>query len=101
MHSCNEINLQKGEKPPDHLEKEEDCHDQYCHVCKHKGLVVLCDFCELVFHLDCVNPPLDEIPEDDWKCPVCKVSESRVRNKASPHDNDWSQVLGSEWYKII
>jgi len=31
---------------------------------------VACDFCPNVFHLDCLNPPLTEIPRERWMCPA-------------------------------
>merc|ERR1712062_516546 len=27
--------------------------------------------CSAVYHLACVEPPMTEVPEDDWHCPVC------------------------------
>jgi len=30
---------------------------------------VQCDFCPAVYHLDCLDPPLCEIPTDRWMCP--------------------------------
>ncbi len=29
-----------------------------------------CDFCPNVYHLDCLNPPLCEIPKERWMCPA-------------------------------
>ena len=34
------------------------------------GCLVSCDFCPLVFHLDCVHPPLSTHPSSVWMCPV-------------------------------
>ncbi len=30
---------------------------------------VACDYCPNIFHLDCLDPPLAEIPRDRWMCP--------------------------------
>ncbi len=65
---------QKGEELPE--PPEEDWHDAWCRVCKDGGDLLLCDYCELVYHMECVNPPLTELPEDKWKCPVCVVSNT-------------------------
>jgi len=43
-----------------------------CHVCvksSRVGSLVKCDYCPLSFHLDCLDPPLSEIPRDVWMCP--------------------------------
>ena len=43
-----------------------------CYVCcrtARAGPMVTCDFCPLSFHLDCLDPPMSEIPRDVWMCP--------------------------------
>jgi len=43
-----------------------------CYVCVKScrtGPLVRCDYCPLSFHLDCLDPPLSEIPRDVWMCP--------------------------------
>lgn len=32
--------------------------------------MVSCDFCPLIFHLDCLHPPLTIPPSSVWMCPV-------------------------------
>ncbi|KAF8774763.1 E3 ubiquitin-protein ligase UHRF1 like protein [Argiope bruennichi] len=53
-----------------------------CHICGGKDQPekqILCDECDLPYHLWCLTPPLAEIPEeDDWYCPECKVDETEV-----------------------
>lgn len=34
----------------------------------------MCDTCNLVYHLACLDPPLTVIPKGIWSCPRCKVS---------------------------
>ena len=58
--------------------EDEDHHDLYCKECKDGGDVLLCDYCRLVYHPKCVNPPLIDIPEGEWKCPRCLVSFSLI-----------------------
>lgn len=33
--------------------------------------ILLCDGCDREFHLYCLNPPLEQVPEGDWYCPDC------------------------------
>uniref|UniRef100_A0A7S4VXZ5 PHD-type domain-containing protein n=1 Tax=Ditylum brightwellii TaxID=49249 RepID=A0A7S4VXZ5_9STRA len=42
-----------------------------CAVCKEGGNLLICDTCEFGFHLDCVRPPLLNIPEGNWDCDDC------------------------------
>eukprot|EP00729_Bicosta_minor_P017136 gene17136-11195_t len=40
--------------------------------------LLLCDGCENGMHLDCMNPPLDSVPEGDWFCvECCKILSAR------------------------
>ena len=32
---------------------------------------VLCDICDGEYHFDCLVPPLNDVPKDDWFCPTC------------------------------
>mmetsp|Transcript_28711 Transcript_28711/g.43048 ORF Transcript_28711/g.43048 Transcript_28711/m.43048 type:complete len:379 (+) Transcript_28711:768-1904(+) len=42
-----------------------------CAVCKEGGNLLICDTCECGFHLNCVRPPLPNIPEGSWDCDDC------------------------------
>lgn len=40
---------------------------------------LLCDECNMAYHMYCLNPPLSKIPEDeDWYCPSCKNDATEV-----------------------
>ncbi len=39
---------------------------------------LFCEQCKYTTHMDCLNPPLDEIPTDDWYCPDCKNDSSEI-----------------------
>jgi hypothetical protein len=43
----------------------------YCTVCDDGGDLLLCDACHRCYHLLCLTPPLNEVPEGDWLCPHC------------------------------
>ncbi|TBU47473.1 RCC1/BLIP-II [Dichomitus squalens] len=46
-----------------------------------------CDKCDYPYHLKCLDPPLDAVPDGEWFCPECKaepgapVSTDGVRRK--------------------
>ena len=33
--------------------------------------MVICEHCNGPFHGTCLEPPLYEVPDEDWICPVC------------------------------
>ncbi len=35
------------------------------------GDLLCCETCSAVYHLGCVDPPLAEVPEEDWHCSIC------------------------------
>ncbi len=51
-----------------------DIHEDYCAVCGRSGELLMCDTCSLVYHLGCLDPPLNNIPHGLWSCPKCFVS---------------------------
>ena len=50
-----------------------DEHMEFCRVCKDGGELLCCDSCTSAYHTFCLNPPLSEIPDGDWKCPRCSA----------------------------
>jgi len=50
---------------------EEDEHMEFCRVCKEGGELLCCDSCPSAYHLICVEPPLEAVPEEAWTCPRC------------------------------
>ncbi|XP_048339784.1 PHD and RING finger domain-containing protein 1 isoform X2 [Sphaerodactylus townsendi] len=57
----------------------------FCEVCgrsDREDRLLLCDGCDAGYHMECLNPPLSEVPVDEWFCPPCAPA-----NMASA-DND-------------
>ena len=55
--------------------------DLPCSVCgdpSREHLMVLCDGCNGGWHLDCLSPPLSEIPRGQWFCPACKFIDPEL-----------------------
>ncbi len=47
----------------------------YClciQVCQTEGSLILCEGCPSAYHLECLSPPLDKVPDGQWFCPECK-----------------------------
>jgi hypothetical protein len=57
------------------LEKGWRCLD--CTVCEgcgkatDEGRLLLCDDCDISYHIYCLTPPLDQVPKGNWKCKWC------------------------------
>ncbi|CAG9812763.1 unnamed protein product [Phaedon cochleariae] len=58
------------------------CKECGCRVCRGKDscdTMILCDECDYGYHISCLNPPLESVPdEDEWYCPECKTDDSEI-----------------------
>ena len=50
---------------------EDDEHMEFCRICKEGGELLCCDSCPSSYHLKCCEPPLEDVPDDEWTCPRC------------------------------
>ncbi|KAH8272891.1 hypothetical protein KR018_008179 [Drosophila ironensis] len=66
------------------LQKGWRCLD--CTVCEGCGKkndearLLLCDECDISYHIYCVNPPLETVPTGNWKCTFCTLCQKCGRN---------------------
>ncbi|XP_021706346.1 PHD and RING finger domain-containing protein 1 [Aedes aegypti] len=66
-------------KAADEVPLVEDHELTNCEVCRRpdrEDSMLLCDSCNLGYHMDCLNPPLTEIPSGSWYCDCCFASGS-------------------------
>ncbi|KAK7032839.1 histone acetyltransferase [Favolaschia claudopus] len=59
-----------------------------CEVCLKKGAddrMLFCDSCDRGWHTDCLNPPVENVPDEKWYCPRCPdvVESERATSVAS------------------
>lgn len=47
-------------------------YDDHCRICHKLGDLLCCETCPAVYHLECVEPPLVNVPEEDWQCGICR-----------------------------
>eukprot|EP01018_Ginkgo_biloba_P017104 Gb_26632 [translate_table: standard] len=110
------------------IESSSDTDDpevEECQICRRAGksVMVECDDCLGGFHLNCLKPPLKEVPVERWVCPFCNVDKegkkiqrpmrSRRRNVsktarerllscelwAARIERLWKEVDGSYWFR--
>ncbi|XP_071548103.1 E3 ubiquitin-protein ligase UHRF1-like [Panulirus ornatus] len=58
------------------------CKECGCHECGGKenpDKQLMCDECDLAFHIFCLSPPMESIPDvDEWFCPLCKNDDTEI-----------------------
>eukprot|EP00116_Pleurobrachia_bachei_P001751 sb/3462013/ len=63
--------------------KEVVYENLFCRVCN-KGdrddAMLLCDECDEPYHIFCLSPPLERIPNGEWRCPICLAKELENRS---------------------
>uniref|UniRef100_A0A1B6DUE7 Chromodomain-helicase-DNA-binding protein Mi-2 homolog n=1 Tax=Clastoptera arizonana TaxID=38151 RepID=A0A1B6DUE7_9HEMI len=71
-------------------DQDDDEHQEFCRVCSDGGELLCCDSCPSAYHTFCLNPPLTDIPDGDWKCPRCSCK---------PLPGRVSKILTWRWAK--
>ncbi|KAK6318115.1 hypothetical protein J4Q44_G00114060 [Coregonus suidteri] len=53
-----------------------------CEVCggsDREDRLLLCDGCDAGYHMECLTPPLDAVPVEEWFCPECQANNRHSR----------------------
>lgn len=53
----------------------DDAHFYECVICDNGGDLLCCDKCPCTYHLQCLSPPLEDVPLGDWQCPNCSEKD--------------------------
>lgn len=70
-----------------------------CRVCltdKDDSEIVLCDACDHGYHIYCLNPPLDSIPEGKWFCSKCHAGIEAINKAKRLYENLEEQTEGGK-----
>uniref|UniRef100_A0A0A9WL59 Nucleosome-remodeling factor subunit NURF301 n=2 Tax=Lygus hesperus TaxID=30085 RepID=A0A0A9WL59_LYGHE len=59
-------------------------YDDHCRICHRVGDLLCCETCPAVYHLECVDPPLIDIPQEDWQCNICRAHKVTGVNDCIP-----------------
>ena len=57
--------------PLDHVVVDEDLMCSICERPDDEAHMLVCD-CKKGFHIYCLSPALNAVPEGDWTCPTCE-----------------------------
>ena len=47
-----------------------------------------CEACEHPYHLGCLDPPLDAVPEGEWFCSACESGERALPTRIAVSESD-------------
>ncbi|XP_055593418.1 serine/arginine repetitive matrix protein 2-like [Uranotaenia lowii] len=71
----NQVQIKTAEDVPV-LEDHELTNCQVCNRTDREDTMLLCDSCNLGYHMECLSPPLTEVPSGSWYCDCCFASGS-------------------------
>lgn len=64
---------------PDEEAGPNDFHNEFCKVCNDGGELLCCESCPSAYHTFCLNPPLKDVPEEEWVCPRCSAQPLKAK----------------------
>ncbi|KAM9376337.1 uncharacterized protein phrf1 [Pholidichthys leucotaenia] len=79
------ITVQKPVKKGEEETVDLDLEQTHCEVCgssDREDRLLLCDGCDAGYHMECLTPPLNSVPVEEWFCPECEASNRNPRGSA-------------------
>ncbi|XP_055011501.1 PHD and RING finger domain-containing protein 1 isoform X2 [Boleophthalmus pectinirostris] len=80
------ITVQKPAKQCEQETVDVDLEETSCEVCggsDREDRLLLCDGCDAGYHMECLTPPLDAVPVEEWFCPECEANSRHSRASAT------------------
>uniref|UniRef100_A0A673N1S5 PHD and RING finger domain-containing protein 1-like n=1 Tax=Sinocyclocheilus rhinocerous TaxID=307959 RepID=A0A673N1S5_9TELE len=87
------IPVKKPVKPTEEL-VDVDLDQTSCEVCggqDREDRLLLCDGCDDGYHMECLTPPLDTVPVEEWFCPVC-IAHNRTSGSEQISEEESSSL---------
>ncbi|XP_016114965.1 PHD and RING finger domain-containing protein 1-like [Sinocyclocheilus grahami] len=87
------IPVKKPVKPTEEL-VDVDLDQTSCEVCggqDREDRLLLCDGCDDGYHMECLTPPLDAVPVEEWFCPVC-IAHNRTSGSEQISEEESSSL---------
>ncbi|XP_061891863.1 PHD and RING finger domain-containing protein 1-like isoform X1 [Entelurus aequoreus] len=82
------ITVQKPEKEDEEVIVDLDLDQTNCEVCQgsdREDRLLLCDGCDAGYHMECLTPPLDTVPVEEWFCPECVANNNNSEQENGTH----------------
>ncbi|XP_026058884.1 PHD and RING finger domain-containing protein 1 isoform X1 [Carassius auratus] len=79
---------------PGEEQEDVDLDQTSCEVCggrDREDRLLLCDGCDAGYHMECLTPPLDAVPVEEWFCPEC-IANNRTSGSEQISEEESSSV---------
>nr|XP_002666914.2 PHD and RING finger domain-containing protein 1 isoform X2 [Danio rerio] len=87
------IAVKKPVKPAEE-QVEVDLDQTSCEICggrDREDRLLLCDGCDAGYHMECLTPPLDAVPVEEWFCPEC-IANNRTSGSEQISEEESSSL---------
>lgn len=65
--------------------QEDPTFCEVCHQSDREDRMLLCDGCDSGYHLECLTPPMNEVPMEEWYCPECSQNTQNDAEAVRKH----------------
>lgn len=80
-HVVHQISVPAPGEQEEHQEQEDLTYCEVCGRCDREDRLLLCDACDLGYHCECLSPPLDSVPIEEWYCPDCAPDHASLEGE--------------------
>ncbi|XP_061103085.1 PHD and RING finger domain-containing protein 1-like isoform X2 [Conger conger] len=73
-----------------------DFEQTSCEVCgrsDREDCLLLCDGCDAGYHIECLTPPLDAVPVEEWFCPECTSNNPHTDSAEEASEDEVAALL--------
>ncbi|KAK3526612.1 hypothetical protein QTP70_030753 [Hemibagrus guttatus] len=77
-----------------------DLEQTSCEVCggtDREDRLLLCDGCDAGYHMECLTPPLDAVPVEEWFCPECAPNNRNRRDERLSEEESSLPTTSRSW----
>ncbi|XP_061773603.1 PHD and RING finger domain-containing protein 1 isoform X2 [Nerophis ophidion] len=82
------ITVQKPKMEDEEVIIDLDLDQTNCEVCQgsdREDRLLLCDGCDAGYHMECLTPPMDTVPVEEWFCPECVANNNNSEQENGTH----------------
>ncbi|PNI10797.1 hypothetical protein CK820_G0056782, partial [Pan troglodytes] len=93
---CLDCIVEWSKIPVENTKASEEEDPTFCEVCgrsDREDRLLLCDGCDAGYHMECLDPPLQEVPVDEWFCPECAAPGVVLAADAGPVSEEEVSLL--------
>ncbi|XP_022256711.1 uncharacterized protein LOC106472430 [Limulus polyphemus] len=96
---CKRLQVENMFHEDDEQQAEDNTYCEICGMADREDRLLLCDACDFGYHCECLDPPLEEVPVEEWFCPDCLPTVEANHQSSMPQEvlDDFREMLSSNF----